>query len=200
MERVTGIGRRDPQKMLAKFLKKKTVDANGSPILGSVCIAMVRNEQDIIEPFLRHNAKFFDLMFILDNRSTDATREIIAACVRELGNICVSDLPREDYAQSEFMTNAMHAVQAGCFADFIGFLDADEFIDAPDRASLDSALSKIPVGAYGTLQWKTVLPAPDSDAIDCLDRLQWQRKVEKPPYYKGIFRAGGRVTADVNVA
>jgi hypothetical protein len=36
-------------------------------------VTMVRSECDIIEAFVRHNAAFFDRLYILDHRSTDTT-------------------------------------------------------------------------------------------------------------------------------
>ena len=52
----------------------KIDDAN-SPcrIIG---LSMVKNEQDIIEPFIRHNAKLLDCMVVVDNASVDETRRI----------------------------------------------------------------------------------------------------------------------------
>lgn len=57
---------------------------------------MVRNEQDIIEPFIRHHAKMMSLMFVLDNRSTDQTRTILRNLAQELGNVIVTDCQMTD--------------------------------------------------------------------------------------------------------
>ena len=40
-------------------------------------VSIVRSECDIIEPFVRHNATFFDRLYILDHRSTDTTPDIL---------------------------------------------------------------------------------------------------------------------------
>jgi len=40
-------------------------------------VTTVRNECDIIESFVRHNAAFLDCFYILDHRSTDATPVIL---------------------------------------------------------------------------------------------------------------------------
>ena len=86
------------QKLLAGFLARGSdIKATGQPVLPLVCISMVKNEQDIIEPFLRNNAKFFDLMIVLDNGSTDKTRDILFDCAREFGNVIVSDQPEAAY-------------------------------------------------------------------------------------------------------
>lgn len=180
--------------------QKRNQRSNTSPRIANICISMVRNEQDIIEPFIRHNIRFFDLMFVLDNRSIDKTRKILRACMKEFSGLIVSDIPHESYSQSDFMTKTMEKVQAGCFADFIAFLDADEFIDAPDRDTFDKSIARIPVGHYGTLTWKTILPDPHMpDDQDCIARARWQRITENPPYVKGIIRHGGRLSSDIVV-
>jgi SAM-dependent methyltransferase len=168
--------------------------AGVGPVVSSICISMVKNEQDIIEPFLRHNHKFFDAMIILDHGSTDDTRRIAVDCSRELGGIFVSDLNGFSYAQAEMMTAAMHFSQSAFFADFVCFLDADEFIGAPDRKSFEKALAKTPVGAAVQLPWQTFLPDPDLMTADCIDPIAYmtlRRSQEKPQYLKSFFRFGG---------
>lgn len=189
-----------------KSLKRKLeltlpgrLDRDG-PLLSSVCIGIVKNEQDIIEPFLRHNHRFFDLMVILDNRSTDRTREIVADCARELGNVVMADRPEFAYHQSLFMTQAMFYVQSACFADFMAFLDADEFLDAPDRAAFDAALKTVPVGQAALLPWRTFLPAAQAAASgDPLAGMNQRRRRENPVYYKAVMRLGGLVDTELSV-
>ena len=41
-----------------------------------ISLSMVKNEQDIIEPFIRHHGSLVDAMIILDNGSVDQTRNI----------------------------------------------------------------------------------------------------------------------------
>jgi hypothetical protein len=45
--------------------------------------AQVRNEADIIEAFVRHNLSRLDGLLIIDHRSDDRTRDILAALARE---------------------------------------------------------------------------------------------------------------------
>lgn len=170
------------------------------PLVPAVCISMVKNEQDVIEPFLRHNHRFFDLMIVLDNNSSDLTRPILRDCARELGNVVLVDLPDFAYRQSEIMTNAMHHVQGACFADFVAFLDADEFIDAPDRETFLSCLSTIPVGECALLPWHTFLPDPTATGTaDPMDAMTLKRRLETPQYFKAIMRFGGAIDQAVIV-
>lgn len=170
--------------------------AGVSPITGNICISMVKNEQDIIEPFIRHNMKFFDAMIVLDNGSTDGTRAILTQLSRELGTVFVTDFPDKAFNQSQTMTAALHFAQGAFFADYFCFLDADEFIGAASRASFDSALAGIRVGHCGLMAWQTFLPDPDAvrempgDPLACMT---WRRKVEQPGYSKVVLRMGGKV-------
>ncbi len=174
----------------------------GRPVLKNVAICMIRNEQDVIEPFLRHHSALFDLIVVLDNRSTDRSREIITALVRELGNIVVTDLPEPAYKQSETMTAALHYVQATVFADFVFFLDADEFLDAHTQSDLLAALAGVSPGTVGLLPWRTFVPdatLSEADFPDPLDRLTLVRSEEAPQYYKAVLRMGGGVDPSLKV-
>ena len=44
-----------------------------------VGVSMVRNEADIIEAFVRHNAAVLDALVVVDHGSVDGTREILFA-------------------------------------------------------------------------------------------------------------------------
>lgn len=46
-------------------------------------ISIVKNEEDVIESFLRYNLKIMDQICIIDNGSTDGTVNIINALVNE---------------------------------------------------------------------------------------------------------------------
>ena len=48
-----------------------------------VGVAMVRNEADIVEAFVRHNLTQVDALTVVDHGSTDGTSEILAALVAE---------------------------------------------------------------------------------------------------------------------
>jgi len=48
-----------------------------------VSISMVKNEEDIIESFVRYNLNIFDEMILLDNGSSDNTLNILNSLKRE---------------------------------------------------------------------------------------------------------------------
>ena len=64
---------------------------NGELIIGKcghiipniVVVSMVRNEADIIESFVRHNLQFADRLYIVNHRSSDATKDILQQLLQE---------------------------------------------------------------------------------------------------------------------
>lgn len=193
--------------LIKKFMervagRKQHRTPNDGPILSTVGLCMVRNEQDLIEPFLRHNAGLLDLLVVLDNRSADATRSIAVATARDLGNVIIADLPDLAYNQASTMSRMLRFVQSAVFADYVLFLDADEFLPVRDRADLMSRLAGIPPGGCGLLPWKTCLPDPQISETDCpepLNRMTLCRKTEAPQYYKAALRLAGALNPDLSV-
>lgn len=124
-----------------------------------VSITMVKNERDVIEPFVRHNLRFVDYMIVVDNNSTDDTRDILVNLARETGRVGVFDRKQSSFTQGEFLTRVMQAVQSVCFADFFVFLDGDEFIGAASPEAFKAEIDKIPQFGFGLVPWRTyVLP------------------------------------------
>lgn len=192
------------QRLLGKLRRPAAhVTPNDGPILESIGLCMVRNEQDIIEPFLRHNARLLDLIIVLDNCSTDDTRRIAVATARELGNVLVTDLPDRAYNQSATMSRMLRHAQSAGFARHVFLLDADEFLSASDRRDLASKLAVIPPGASGSMPWKTLIPDPslsETDQPDPVRRMTHCRKVEAPQYHKVVLRLDGSLDPRLVVA
>lgn len=150
---------------------------------------MVKNEQDIIEPFLRHHSALVDLIFVLDNNSGDATHTIIAKLVQELGNVVMVDLPKSFHGQSIFVSQALRYAQSACFAKQVFFLDADEFLAVQTRAELDAKTARPQQRALwpkraitlGRMAWRTFIVDPHSDETqqpDPILRMTMRRNVE----------------------
>lgn len=162
-------------------------------------ISMVKNEQDIVEPFVRHNIQMLDYLAILDNGSVDRTYEILLELSREFPNVFVTSDPAFDYKQSERMTRMLHACQSAFFADFILPLDADEFLMPPDRASFRDVLETIPAGNFGRIRWKNYVLTP-FDATAALDpprSMRWRRRSENPENRKAVMRLNGAFDSDL---
>ncbi len=167
-----------------------------------ISLSMVKNEEDVIEPFIRHNARYVDFMVIVDNASVDNTRRITLDCARELNTIIVTDGDGFAYTQSERMTRMLHYCQSAFFADFVLFLDADEFISAPDRQTFEQSLNAIPSGGAGLMPWRTFVLTPaeiERASKDPPRSLRHRRSNETPLYRKAVLRLDGACRPDLHV-
>lgn len=171
--------------------------ASVSNVLG---LAMVKNEQSIIEAFVRHNIRFLKNLVVLDNGSIDGTSEILAELAGEFPNLMVVQDERFGYTQSDIMTSMLHQYQAVFRADFVVALDADEFLDIADDTSFFVALSQIPANGFGLVPWCTYVVTPDFDPTsvpDPLKAMHWRRRKEAPQYYKVVIRHDGASANDL---
>lgn len=104
-------------------------------------ITMVRNEADIWADFISYNCEIFDNLIVIDHRSTDGTAEITEEFKKKGFAIEAFKYEDKGYYQAHLSnTLARRSFQAG--ADWVFFIDADEFIDVPDRDRLLGLLSE----------------------------------------------------------
>ena len=156
-------------------------------------IAIVKNEQDVIEPFIRHNIRFVDHLIIMDNGSVDNTMPIMKKLAGEFPNMLTVSDDSFGHTQAERMTRLMNRSQEIFPADFVVLLDADEFIDCSDADSFAVALARIPPGGFGAIVWSTFVLTPimlnsEKYEKDPLRTMIWRRRVEWEPNYKAIIR------------
>ena len=104
-------------------------------------VSMVRNEQDVIEAFVRHHAPQVDGLLIADNLSDDHTRAILDDLADEFPLTVVDD-PDPAYRQSEKMTALAQRARVEFGAGWIVPADADEFWTADEP--LRDALAALP--------------------------------------------------------
>jgi hypothetical protein len=172
------------------------------PALRILGLSMVKNEQDVVEPFVRHNLQFLDHLVVIDNASSDQTRLILRQLCEELQNLTCLDDPTFGYTQSQRMTARLHEAQSQHRADFVVFLDADEFILADSRDAFEARLAgAIPSGGVGALPWRTYVLTPQTAqqaASDPPRSIQWRRAREHS-VYKSILRLDGAVQTDLVV-
>ena len=130
-----------------------------------LAITMCKNEEDIIERFVRINSRVIDSFVIYDDNSSDRTVEIIEKLIAEKFNITF--IPAKEskkydrlcYRQNNIMNWLMRSY-CEKNVDFVFPIDADEFI-FEDKDFICSELEKIrfyEANSYGLIPWKTFIP------------------------------------------
>ncbi len=159
-------------------------------------ISCVRDEEDIIESFVRHNLVYLDKLYVIDNLSKDKTAAILASLANE-------GLPVEIWESTSCSNQQDRAISVAVkkmavlepAADFVFPLDADEFLAATDRPSLISDLEKISPRGYGVLPWKTYIPVEDdlerlNPSVPVTSRMTHRRSIEGYQMYKTVIPRG----------
>lgn len=101
---------------------------------------LCRNEVDIIEANIRTHAKLgVDAFAIMDNGSTDGTRELLESLSREF-DLTIIDQPEQTYQQAKWMLQLAHYARDKLGAQWVISNDADEFW-LPESGDIKSLLS-----------------------------------------------------------
>jgi hypothetical protein len=151
-------------------------------------VAMVRNEADVVEAFVRHNLGVLDGLAIVDHASIDGTSSILAKLRAELLPLTVERDVDPAYQQSATMSALARKALARDGADFVFALDADEFLKVPARGRLEEALAEVPAGTHAVLHWHSYVP----DSLDSAStpfgpgHLWWRVKHEGKTAYKVV--------------
>lgn len=151
-----------------------------------VGVTIVKNEEDVIELFLRHNLNFTDAIHVMDNMSGDNTPSIVQRLIEEGLPVTLTSSPHGPLVQGEVMTTfcAKHANEA----DVVVPLDADEFIMANTRKAFEADCAKVETGQAGALDWKTYLVG-DAKTKNFLKSADQRRSHEYLPYGKILVPA-----------
>jgi hypothetical protein len=129
-----------------------------------VAISCVKNEVDIIEAFVRHTVAVTDHLIVLDNGSTDGTRDILSALQRRGLSLDVVDDPSIGHLQWKRMTRLMHTAALDCGADWVLPLDADEFFVAgPGGGIFAHGADDVSAGALLHVFWRSYVPRAGDD-------------------------------------
>ena len=109
-----------------------------------IAASRVLNEEDVIEPMVRHHAAMVDHHVILDNGSVDRTIEILAALSAEGVKLTVLQNNAVLFSEEQFNTVLYECAVREHGADWVLFLDADEFVDARRIGDLRALLAAVP--------------------------------------------------------
>ncbi|MGH8799955.1 MAG: glycosyltransferase family 2 protein [Casimicrobiaceae bacterium] len=150
-------------------------------------VAMVRDEADIIEAFVRHNLTVLDGLAIFDHGSTDGTAEILAALAAEGLPVTTVTDSTTDFRQSAVISQLARQAFATHDPDFIFPLDADEFLKVPSRPQLEARLATLPRRVHAVCTWQNYVPdfAPGLDTLTLL-RSARRAPAAPPPVTKAI--------------
>ncbi len=157
----------------------------------------MRNEQDIIEAFVRHTLAVCDRLLIMDHGSTDAT-PLILKSLQDEG--LALEVIRDDTVgrlQAVFMGRLAQRAAQELQADWILFLDADEFLQGDVRRSL---AERSAVGGVQYLQcWLVnyvVRPEDDPGELNPVKRIR-HRTIDCPDSDKDRRTCKSIVTGDL---
>jgi glycosyltransferase involved in cell wall biosynthesis len=127
-----------------------------------VAISRVRNEADIIEPFVRHHAVYFDKILILDDGSNDGTFDALRKLRAEALPLVVVKESAIGYEQSRYMTRLMQMAAHQFGADWVVPLDADEFIE-PERGKTVAEILEGNQDELVAIPWHNFEWRPEND-------------------------------------
>ncbi|MBB5371796.1 glycosyltransferase family 2 protein [Acidocella aromatica] len=105
-----------------------------------VSVTRILNEDDIAEAFIRHNARHVGHMLFLDNGSSDRTLDILRALQAEGLPLSVVQTHSISFDEVSLNSWGYQAASQLFGADWVVFIDADEFIATQDSAPLTTLL------------------------------------------------------------
>jgi Glycosyl transferase family 2 len=130
-----------------------------------VMTLLVRDEADIVDAQIAYHLDAgVDAVVATDNRSEDATTEILERYARE-GVLHLIREPGDDLRQSEWVTRMARLAATELGADWVLNADADEFWRARG-STLKELLAAVP-GRFGAVRgaWRNFVPRPDDDRL-----------------------------------
>ncbi len=144
-----------------------------------VMTILVRDEADIIEANIRtHAALGVDAFAVMDNGSTDGTREILASLAHEFEMVILDE--KGDYQQAKWMRKLAHVAKRELGADWVINNDADEFwLPQNDKSLKENLAFK---KAVLTIQRYNMVP--DTHSVEEENFFESRYYVKNPIFYK----------------
>lgn len=148
-------------------------------------IIWARNEEDILEPFLRHTASFADAIIIVLHRSRDGSEAMVRKLQAEGLPIRMSKDESPAHRQAAALTELLRTMSDR--PDWIVPLDADEFLLS--ERDIRDTIATLPTDRTSAVPWNTYVPTPDDDVLEKnpILRITHRRAIEDPQYRKVII-------------
>ena len=142
-------------------------------------VAMIRNEGDVIMPFLRQCAELFDRLLVADIQSTDGTAAALRSFTDPRLEVQVYEVERQEKFQSVLM-NCFSREAFAQGADWVFFLDADEFVDVLDREHLERHIENSGADVLA-LPWVNLVPSHYGtyNYFDVAQTFSWSGRTSK---------------------
>ena len=130
-----------------------------------IAFTMIKNEEDIIEQFIRHTLTYCDSLYIYDHFSGDCSKQIIDACTSEgLNVVILNDVidkyipPTIAHIQGEIMNVMLRVLHAAYGSAVFVALDADEFIIHEQGAvGFRSSCQAAPNNSWFKMPWRCLV-------------------------------------------
>jgi Methyltransferase domain/Glycosyl transferase family 2 len=164
--------------------------------LRTVAVVMVKNEADIIRRFAEHLLALFDDIVIVDHQSEDGTLEFIEALAAQNQRLNVLRLNEPSYIQSVTMTHVIRSCDVVREADWVFFLDADEFLPFANPAAFHAALEPLAQCPVIAMNWRNLIPAAYwTGTVEIDETTVFLEPPEPSPFRKIAFQPN-RVSLD----
>lgn len=147
---------------------------------------MIKNEEDILEQFIRHTLSYCDGLYIYDHFSIDGSRKIIDSCSKEglkvfLTNNIVDQFidPTVAHIQGDVVNTMLRAVYSNYGSAVYLPLDADEFIIHEDNCiAFKNEMHSLPYNCWFKVPWRTLLAStqPETNVRDPISDFNFAEK------------------------
>jgi len=147
-------------------------------------ITSVRNEEDIIESFIRYSLCIVDGMVVNENFSSDGTLEILKNLKKEGLNIEIIEDKRAMFPQERRTNELLSYTMEKYKPDWVFSLDADEFLACREESSLIEAIELLNPLKINLFEWETyVFNGEEEEILFIPEKFKYVRN-EKRKYCK----------------
>lgn len=162
------------------------------PAMHIISVTRILNEDDIVEAFVRHNSRHAAHMVFLDNGSTDRTLAILKSLKDEGFPLSVFQGYSVNF--DEVLVNSLLYQLASQIhkADWIVYLDADEFIATDDKNGLEAIFSRRGVEDKAiSVPLIRYVQIDDQDKTELIVPVRMRWRVPPPTNVFKLFIRGG---------